>query len=928
MSTLLPFDAISVAAASKLDPSPLSSPVSSIATSVAANRNHHRLPELRSGVAFAHPSPQLKRLVFSHASPHRISRQFLIVATTSSSSFPTSSQLPAFPGMSAADSQSPATVPERAIRFTVTNGDGSKLSAFLVEPNADLPDPTLPDGAMRESANGGDRSVADGSAKVVIICHGFRSTKLSSTVQKLSDAILAAGFATVRFDFSGNGESEGAFATGNYRHEAADLHSVVEWVRAQGRHVEAVVGHSKGGNCVLLYASLYKDVPKVINVSGRYDLSRGIKERFGEEGMAKLEEEGQLTQQDKYGSYIVTKESIQERLATDMAAAARAIPPSCSVCTIHGSEDATVPVEDASSFHTDVPNHHLHIIDGACHNFRIHGQELVAGGTITSASLSAVRATTLRIRKMVLSGKAPPRTLRGNSKNVHRPSTPLDIICQTVRASRLMVGTMKVPLKVLSRSVTVLAFSLLAAISAVGASTGGLDAVPVRIDCGSAQPSVANGVEWQADAFFDGGEAVQLPAGNESRLASPIESSLRAFPPSTSQSGQGGGCYNVPLTTGARYLVRVGVAYRNYDGASSPPFFDIRINGLLVKTLTLPAVEPQFPSSAFYSDFLVYALQGSISVCFTPFLGAPSSTPLVNSLEFLPIRPETYDAASIGTDAILTTLLRINFGGPEVTDAEDVGYRTWARDVNPGVPGGGPTRGLQPLQFATLSTTQSISNAGSPPDELPAQIFQSARVGKDAGVGRATGFIYRMDPQNPLHLFYVRLHFAEIEEGVKQGDRRFDIKLSQDSIFGHEGEHMDEDTVDQQGKLWPNGFDIIEAANGSAFKGVTLPIFFNYSVYAENYGRELRVWLPAMPDSPKPPLLSAVELYEITRTPVDGYVYRGMTGSDIAGIVMACVFGVIFVLLLAWLLAARFTRSSRQYAIFGASGKHNRGSNI
>ncbi|CAI7832110.1 unnamed protein product [Closterium sp. NIES-54] len=361
--------------ASKLDLSPSSSAVSSIATVVTANQNHHRLPELRSGVAFAHPSPQLRRLAFSYACPRRNSRQSCIAATSSSSS-PSSSQSPAFPGMSAADSQPLATVPERAVRFTVTNGDGSKLSAFLVEPNAALSDAPIPDGAIRESANAGDPGVADGSAKVVIICHGFRSTKLSSTVQKLSDAILAAGLATVRFDFSGNGESEGVFATGNYRHEAADLQSVVEWVRAQGRHVEAVIGHSKGGNCVVLYASLYKDMPKVINVSGRYDLSRGIRERFGEEGMAKLEKEGQLTQQDKYGSYIITKESIQERLATDMAAAARAIPPSCSVCTIHGSEDATVPVEDASSFHADVPNHHLHIIDGACHNFRVHGREL------------------------------------------------------------------------------------------------------------------------------------------------------------------------------------------------------------------------------------------------------------------------------------------------------------------------------------------------------------------------------------------------------------------------------------------------------------------------------------------------------------------------------------------------------------------------
>ncbi|GJP35348.1 hypothetical protein CLOM_g19850 [Closterium sp. NIES-68] len=492
-----------------------------------------------------------------------------------------------------------------------------------------------------------------------------------------------------------------------------------------------------------------------------------------------------------------------------------------------------------------------------------------------------------------------------------------------------MAVTMEASWKRSPGALSLLALSLLAAISAVCASTGGLDAAPVRIDCGAAQPSVVGGVEWLADAFFDGGEAVQLPPGNESRLSSPVEPTLRAFPPSASASGQGGGCYNVPLTTGARYLVRVGVAYRNYDGASAPPFFDVKINGLLVKTLTLPAIEPQFPASAFYSDFLVYALEGSISVCFVPFLGAPASTPLVNSLEFLPVPPESYDAASIGTDAILTAMLRVNFGGPDVTEAEDAEFRTWAHDTKPGVPGGGPTRGLQPLHFSTLSTTQPITNAGSLPDELPAQIFQAARVGREAGVGRATGFIYRLDAQNPLHLFYVRLHFAEIEEGVKQGDRRFDIKLSQDSIFGHGGQHQDEDTVDQQGKLWPNGFDIMQAANGSAFTGVTLPIFFNYSVYSENYGRELRVWLPAMPDSPKPPLLSAVEIYEITRTPPDGYVYRGMTSGDIAGIVVACVFGVILVLLLAWLLAARFTRSSRQYAIFGASAKHNRmGSNI
>jgi hypothetical protein len=41
-------------------------------------------------------------------------------------------------------------------------------------------------------------------------------------------------------------------------------------------------GHSKGGNDVLLYASIYDDIPVVVNIAGRLYMDRGIKERFGE----------------------------------------------------------------------------------------------------------------------------------------------------------------------------------------------------------------------------------------------------------------------------------------------------------------------------------------------------------------------------------------------------------------------------------------------------------------------------------------------------------------------------------------------------------------------------------------------------------------------------------------------------------------------
>ena len=38
----------------------------------------------------------------------------------------------------------------------------------------------------------------------------------------------------------------------------------------------SVAGHSKGGDTVITYAGTYDDIPKVVNVSGRFHLERGI----------------------------------------------------------------------------------------------------------------------------------------------------------------------------------------------------------------------------------------------------------------------------------------------------------------------------------------------------------------------------------------------------------------------------------------------------------------------------------------------------------------------------------------------------------------------------------------------------------------------------------------------------------------------------
>ena len=114
----------------------------------------------------------------------------------------------------------------------------------------------------------------------MVLCHGFKSDKNNTILKNVAAAIEKEGISSFRFDFSGNGESEGGFNYGNYKYEADDLHSVIQHFSNTNRVVTTIIGHSRGGNVVLLYASKYcndGNVRNIISISGRYDLKKGIR---------------------------------------------------------------------------------------------------------------------------------------------------------------------------------------------------------------------------------------------------------------------------------------------------------------------------------------------------------------------------------------------------------------------------------------------------------------------------------------------------------------------------------------------------------------------------------------------------------------------------------------------------------------------------
>ncbi|KAK2449495.1 alpha/beta-Hydrolases superfamily protein [Trifolium repens] len=213
---------------------------------------------------------------------------------------------------------------------------------------------------------------------LVILCHGFQCSKDTNLILNLAVALENSQISSFRFDFSGNGESEGSFQFAKFLTEVDDLHAVIQHFRESNRVIRAIVGHSKGGNMVLLYASKYHDIKTVVNISGRYNLKDGIQECLGKDYLERIKKDGFIDVKKSSGSldYRVTEESLMEVLGTNLDEICPQIDKECGVLTIHGSSDEINSVQDAHEFAKIIPNHKLHIIEGADHAYNNHQDEL------------------------------------------------------------------------------------------------------------------------------------------------------------------------------------------------------------------------------------------------------------------------------------------------------------------------------------------------------------------------------------------------------------------------------------------------------------------------------------------------------------------------------------------------------------------------
>ena len=134
-------------------------------------------------------------------------------------------------------------------KISFDNNDGEALSGIL-----DLP--------------------AGKPAAFALFAHCFTCSKNIKAAGHIARAMANAGIAVLRFDFTGLGQSEGAFEDTTFSSNVADLLAAVGWLEDNHRAPEILFGHSLGGTAILQAAPHVPSAVAVATILCEFGIAR------------------------------------------------------------------------------------------------------------------------------------------------------------------------------------------------------------------------------------------------------------------------------------------------------------------------------------------------------------------------------------------------------------------------------------------------------------------------------------------------------------------------------------------------------------------------------------------------------------------------------------------------------------------------------
>jgi len=230
-----------------------------------------------------------------------------------------------------------------------------------------------------------------------LFAHCFTCTKNIRAAVQISRELALAGIATLRFDFTGLGESEGDFADTNFSSNVDDLVAAAAYLAEEYEAPRILVGHSLGGSAVIAAASRLPSVRAVATVGAPCEAAHVVS-HFADR-RAEIEERGKVEISLAGRPFTIRKDFVRDIEATRMEQKIAAL--DRALLVMHSPVDKIVGIENAQYIYQTARHPKSFVsIDGADHlltresDARYVGRVIAtwAGRYLDAASRSGVDA--------------------------------------------------------------------------------------------------------------------------------------------------------------------------------------------------------------------------------------------------------------------------------------------------------------------------------------------------------------------------------------------------------------------------------------------------------------------------------------------------------------------------------------------------------
>ena len=204
-------------------------------------------------------------------------------------------------------------------RITFPGHQGSVLSARL----------DLPDGQHLGTA---------------IFAHCFTCGKDIPAARRIASRLSAIGFAVLRFDFTGLGQSEGEFESTSFTSNVADLTAAARYLESRGMEPGVVIGHSLGGAAVLRAAETMGSVKAVVTIGAPFDPGH-VTHNFAE-ALPEILEKGAAEVSLGGRPFRIGRDFVKDVQSEELAPAISKL--GRALLVMHAPRDETVGVENAT----------------------------------------------------------------------------------------------------------------------------------------------------------------------------------------------------------------------------------------------------------------------------------------------------------------------------------------------------------------------------------------------------------------------------------------------------------------------------------------------------------------------------------------------------------------------------------------------------